>query len=117
MATNYNFNLADDRQNTKLTLRVYVLTTILVLTAFSLTAVVFYFGRNMENDRKLFVDSILKMRLDVTSAHLIYDEIIHHEKNGRKYDHVPSITRLACPAYCFFILITAIRYEQPSGGK
>ena len=83
--------MTTDQQNAKLTLRVYVLTAILVITAFSLTAVVFYFGRHMEKDRKIFVDSILKMRLDVTSAHLIYDEIIHHETNGNKYENIQRL--------------------------
>jgi signal transduction histidine kinase len=83
--------MTTDQQHTKLTLRIYVLTAILVFTAFSLTAVVFYSGRHMEKDRKLFVDSILKMRLDVTSAHLIHDEILHHEANGHKYENIQTL--------------------------
>jgi len=32
-------------------------------------------------------------------------------------NQTPIMTRLACPAYCFFIVTTARRYEQPSGGR
>ena len=37
--------------------------------------------------------------------------------NWRRKDHAAIITRLAWPGYCFFIVITARRYEQPSGGR
>ena len=30
---------------------------------------------------------------------------------------MPNMTRLAWPAYCFLMLTTASRYEQPSGGR
>ncbi|MNR37478.1 hypothetical protein D3C85_1554970 [compost metagenome] len=46
----------------------------------------------------------------VTMTNLVY-------MNCRRNDQTPSITRLACPGYCFFMVTTAMRYEQPSGGR
>ncbi len=46
----------------------------------------------------------------VTITNLVY-------MNWRRYDHTPSITRLACPGYAFLMVTTATRYEQPSGGS
>lgn len=91
MATDYNSHLTADEQNTKLSNRVYMLTGILVFAVFSLTTIIFYFDRHMETDRKLFTDSILKMRLNITSAHLIHDEIIHHEKSKNKYNQIQEL--------------------------
>ncbi len=50
------------------------------------------------------------MSSSVTITNFVY-------MNWRRKDHTPSITRLACPGYCFFMLTTASRYEQPSGGR
>ncbi|MCY1309023.1 hypothetical protein D9M70_590780 [compost metagenome] len=46
----------------------------------------------------------------VTMTNLVY-------MNWRKKDQTPSITRLAWPGYCFLMVTTARRYEQPSGGR
>ena len=37
--------------------------------------------------------------------------------NCRRKLQIPNITRLAWPGYCFFMLATERRYEQPSGGR
>ena len=37
--------------------------------------------------------------------------------NCLRKDHTPNMTRLACPGYSLRMVTTAIRYEQPSGGK
>ena len=37
--------------------------------------------------------------------------------NWRRKLQMPNITRLAWPGYCFLMLTTASRYEQPSGGR
>lgn len=50
------------------------------------------------------------MSSSVTMTNLVY-------MNWRRNDHTPSMTRLAWPGYCFLMVTTAMRYEQPSGGR
>ncbi|MNT94634.1 hypothetical protein D3C72_2363650 [compost metagenome] len=42
------------------------------------------------------------MSSSVTITNLVY-------MNCRKNDQTPSMTRLACPGYCFFMVTTAMR--------
>ncbi len=39
---------------------------------------IFYFHKHMESDHRLFVESLIRSRLRVTEAHLLFDEIAHH---------------------------------------
>ncbi len=39
---------------------------------------VFWFHKHMENDHRLFVESLIRSRLCITQAHLLFDEIAHH---------------------------------------
>ena len=91
-STSQPTNAAD---NIKMTRRVYILTGMLVMMAFMAAGIVFYFNRHVKRDHEVFLGSISKLRVNLTKAHLLHDELIHDGKNINGYDNIHLLLKEA----------------------
>jgi signal transduction histidine kinase len=88
MTTESNSQPTGVSDNMKLTRRVYILTGMLVMVAFMAAGTVFYFNRHVKKDHEVFLGTISKLRLDLTKAHILHDELLHDGKDIDGYDNI-----------------------------
>lgn len=79
--------------NLKMTRRVYTLIGMLVMIAFMAAGIVFYFNRHVKKDHEVFLGTISKLRLNLTKAHLLHDEVIHNGKNSDGYKDIRQLLK------------------------
>ncbi len=64
--------------------RVYMLEVVLAMVILGSVVCIFYFHEHVANDRRLLIEPLIRSRLRVTEAHLLFDEIMHHGKPQHK---------------------------------